>query len=57
MEHRCIEYTVRARLGRHQWMWTIYVKDAPAITNQLIGTRDEAIADADGRDSPAMTPR
>jgi hypothetical protein len=41
-----IEYTSRARLGRHQWIWTICVKEAYAITNQLVGTRDEAIADA-----------
>jgi hypothetical protein len=35
MEHRGIEYTGRARLGRHQWIWTICVKEAHAITNQL----------------------
>ena len=44
MEHRGIEYTGRARLGRHQSIWTICVKEAHAITNQLVGTRDEAIA-------------
>jgi hypothetical protein len=46
MEYRDIEYAVRARLGRDQWVWTIYPKDARASTNQFIGTRDGAIAAA-----------
>ena len=46
MQYRGIEYAVRARLGRNEWLWTISPKQGSAITGQFTGTRDEAIAAA-----------
>jgi hypothetical protein len=46
MEYRGIEYAVRARPGRNEWLWTISPKNDRAITGQFTGTRDEAIAAA-----------
>jgi hypothetical protein len=46
MEHRGIEFAVRARLGRNNWALTILPKDRPPITLDFIGTRDQAIAAA-----------
>ncbi len=43
MEYRGIEYAVRARLGRDQW---IYPKDARTSNNVFIGTRHGAITAA-----------
>ena len=46
MEYRGIDYAVRARLGRNEWLWTISPKQGRAITGQFTGTRDEAVAAA-----------
>jgi hypothetical protein len=46
MQHRSIEYAVRARPGRNEWLWTISPKQGSASTGQFTGTRDEAIAAA-----------
>jgi hypothetical protein len=46
VEHRGIEFAVRARLGRNSWVVTILPKNRGPITLAFIGTRDEAIAAA-----------
>jgi len=46
MEYRGIDFAVRARPGRNEWLWTISPKQGPAITGQFSGTRDEALAAA-----------
>jgi hypothetical protein len=43
MEYRGVEYAVRARPGRDEWLWTIYPTGAPAFGRQLTGTRDRAV--------------
>jgi hypothetical protein len=43
MRHRTIEYAVRARLGRDEWMWTIYPQGAPAIDRAHTGSRQGAV--------------
>ena len=46
MKYRAVEYAVRARLGRDQWIWTIYPKNAPARNANHRGTRSEAFDEA-----------
>jgi hypothetical protein len=46
MEYRGIDYAVRARPGRDEWLWTISTKHGRVITGQFTGTRVEAIAAA-----------
>jgi hypothetical protein len=46
MEYRGIDYAVRARPGRNEWLWTISPKQGCAITGQFTGTRDDATAAA-----------
>jgi hypothetical protein len=46
MEHRGVEYTVRAGLGPNQWVWTILPKGKSPIRVQFVGTRDGATANA-----------
>jgi hypothetical protein len=46
MEYRGIDYVVRARPGRNEWLWTISPKQGRAITGQFTGTRNEALAAA-----------
>ena len=46
MEHRGIEYAVRARPGPHQWVWTILPKGEAALMSQFVGTKEGAAADA-----------
>jgi hypothetical protein len=46
VEHRGIEYTVRAGLGPNQWVWTILPKVKSPIRVQFVGTRDGATASA-----------
>ena len=43
MEYRGIEFAIRARPGRDEWIWTIYPKDARDISCEFNGSRDEAI--------------
>jgi hypothetical protein len=43
MRHRTIEYAVRARLGRDEWIWTIYPKGAAAIHRDHTGPRQGAV--------------
>ena len=45
MEHRGIEYAVRARPGRNRWTWTIY-PDSKSIKGNIEGNRLMAIAAA-----------
>jgi hypothetical protein len=46
MEHKGIEYTVRARPGANQWLWTILPKDRAPIASAFEGSRRDATADA-----------
>jgi hypothetical protein len=46
MEHRGIEFIVRAQPGQDQWLWTIHPKGRAPITVQFVGTRDGAAANA-----------
>ena len=46
MEYRGIEYAVRARPGRNEWLWTISSKEGRAITGLFTSTRDKAVAAA-----------
>jgi hypothetical protein len=41
-----IEFAVRARLGRNNWVLTILRKNRGPITLDFTGTRDQAIAAA-----------
>jgi hypothetical protein len=51
MEYRGIQFTVRARLGRHNWVWTIFPNDGRSVAREFIGVREMAIAAAhDGID-------
>lgn len=43
MKHKNIEYAVRARPGRDEWIWTLYPKNAPIVNRVFKGTRDEAV--------------
>lgn len=46
MEYRGIQFTVRARLGQDNWIWTILPKDGRPVARASIGTRERAIAAA-----------
>jgi hypothetical protein len=46
MEHKGVEYTVRARPGPNQWIWTILRKGKAPLTAQFVGTQHDAMADA-----------
>ena len=51
MEYRGIEFTVRARLGHDNWIWTILPNEGRPVARASIGTREMAIAAAhDGID-------
>jgi hypothetical protein len=42
MEHKGIEYTVRARPGPNQWVWTILPKGRAYMASEFVGTQREA---------------
>jgi hypothetical protein len=46
MEHRGVEYTVRAGLGPNLWVWTIFPETGEPVIGKLGGTRDKASASA-----------
>ena len=46
MEYKGIQFTVHARLGRGNWIWTIFPKDGRPVTRHFIGVRESAIAAA-----------
>jgi hypothetical protein len=46
MKYKTIEYAVRARPGRDEWIWTIYPKNAPTVARPFTGTRGEALTAA-----------
>jgi len=41
MEHKGIEYTIRAR-GPNEWTWTIYPKQGRPREGQVTGSRERA---------------
>jgi hypothetical protein len=43
VKHKNIEYAIRARPGRDEWIWTLYPKNAPIVNRVFKGTRDEAV--------------
>jgi hypothetical protein len=43
MLHRTIRYAVRARLGRDEWMWSIYPKTGIVIDRAHTGSRQGAV--------------
>jgi hypothetical protein len=43
MQYRTVEYAVRARPGRDEWIWTIYPKGAASIHRDYTGPRQEAV--------------
>jgi hypothetical protein len=46
MRHRGVEFTIRARPGRTQWIYTILPQDDAPIAAAFTGTREGAIARA-----------
>jgi hypothetical protein len=46
MEYKGIQFTVRARLGRDNWVWTIFPKDGRPVARDFIGVREGAITAA-----------
>jgi hypothetical protein len=38
VEYRGIAYSIRARLGRDEWIWTIYPHNAPTHSRDFSGT-------------------
>jgi hypothetical protein len=46
MKYKTIEYAVRARPGRDEWIWTIYPENAPTVARPFTGTRGEALTAA-----------
>jgi hypothetical protein len=43
MEHRGIEFVVRARPGKNEWTWTIYPAGAVASEGNFKGARKRAV--------------
>jgi hypothetical protein len=43
MLHRTIRYAVRARLGRDEWMWSIYPEPGIVIDRAYSGSRQGAV--------------
>jgi len=41
--YRSIEYTVRPRPARNQWVWSFHPKDAPAKQGDVTGDRERAV--------------
>ncbi len=46
MEYKGIQFAVRARLGRDNWVWTIFPKDSHPVARDFIGVREGAITAA-----------
>jgi hypothetical protein len=43
MEYSGVAFAVRAHPGRDEWTWTIYLKNARAISREFTGSRDDAV--------------